>query len=56
MRMKKVILTVKGGYQINPKLEWVMDTEEFYYNWDKIKYIDDISDKDLAYAQKVNHL
>ena len=33
-----------------------MDTEEFYYNWDKIKYIDDISDKDLAYAQKVNHL
>lgn len=53
---EEVILTVKGGYQINPKLEWVMDTEEFYYNWDKIKYIDDISDKDLAYAQKVNHL
>lgn len=53
---EEVILTLKGGYQINPKIEWVIDTDEFCVYWEKIKYIDELDGQSLIIAKKMTDL
>lgn len=49
---EEVILTLKSGYQINPEIDWVLDTDEFCVYWEKIKYIDKLDSKSLVLAKK----
>lgn len=53
---EEVILTLKGGYQINPKIEWVIDTDEFCVYWEKIKYIDELDGQSLIIAKKMTDI
>lgn len=53
---EEVILTLKGGYQINPRIEWVIDTDEFCVYWEKIKYIDELDGQSIVIAKKMTDL
>lgn len=49
---EEVILTLKNGYQINPDINWSIDTDEFCEYWEKIKHIDKLDSSSLILAKK----